>query len=175
MPTRCGRLADFPDDLRWRSNADRIVDPGFRLHDLFYAQTLPENRLTFDAASVKLASAPSGMTFLPGGGITVPRWSGIQPPNHTGGPGTADPGRIHHPLISPKALLAKAYDSYSDIVAPQWLESRIVTVQATMPASLASRPARTAFPSRCSILQRLQTAVMRRIFSVLCSHRQASS
>jgi uncharacterized protein (TIGR03435 family) len=52
---------------------------------------------------------------------------------NTGGPGTNDPGRIHYPLISLKALLGRAFDSYHDIQGPSWLDTDIVAVDATMP------------------------------------------
>lgn len=58
----------------------------------------------FEAASVKPAAIPPGVTVHPGGGFIVGRGSGITIPRETGGPGTTDPGRIHYPLISVKTL-----------------------------------------------------------------------
>jgi uncharacterized protein (TIGR03435 family) len=55
--------------------------------------------LTFEAASVKPATPPvpdaQGRIFMAG---------------PTGGPGTADPGRIHYPNMSLKTLMMNAYD-----------------------------------------------------------------
>ena len=89
--------------------------------------------LTFDVASVKPAIVPPGVTVLPGGGMVVGRGSGIRPPRDSGGPGTDDPGRIHYPLISLKSLLRRAYDSYFEIKGPDWLDSQLVQIDATMP------------------------------------------
>lgn len=100
-----------------------------------HPQSAPEaaaERLTFDAASVKPAVVPNGVT-VSGGGMTAPKGSGIAIPRNTGGPGTDDPGRIHYPLISLKSLLQRAYDSYVEIVGPGWLDSDFVQVDATMP------------------------------------------
>ena len=89
--------------------------------------------LAFDAASVKPAVVPDGVTVV-GGSITAPRGSGVAIPRNTGGPGTDDPGRIHYPIISLKDLLRRAYASYFEIDAPSWLDDDIVQVDATMPA-----------------------------------------
>ena len=92
-----------------------------------------QERLSFDVASVKSASVPSGLSFMEGGRIAAQKGSGIQIPRNTGGPGTDDPGRIHYPLISLKELLRQAWDSFHDIDGPGWLDSQAVTVDATMP------------------------------------------
>ena len=89
--------------------------------------------LTFEAVSVKPAIVPSGMT-VSGGIITAMRREDIERYRNTGGPGTNDPGRIHYPLISLKSLLERAYDSYSEIRGPGWLDSTVVAVDATMAA-----------------------------------------
>jgi uncharacterized protein (TIGR03435 family) len=87
--------------------------------------------LTFDVASVKPATVPEGVTVV-GEMRGVRKGSGITVPRNTGGPGTDDPGRIHFPLISLKALLVRAWDSYFDLVGPGWLDTQIVQVDATM-------------------------------------------
>jgi uncharacterized protein (TIGR03435 family) len=93
-----------------------------------------EKAAVFDAASVKLVSMPTEM-IGPGGGLLIraPRGSGTSMPRNTGGPGTDDPGRIHYPAISLRSLLGKAYDSYFDVVGPDWLGTQFVQVDATMP------------------------------------------
>jgi len=88
--------------------------------------------ITFDAASVKPATAPAGVT-VSGDKTMVRKGAGIQIPRNTGGPGTEDPGRIHYPLISLKALLNRAWDSYFEIRGPGWLDDDLVWVDATMP------------------------------------------
>lgn len=88
--------------------------------------------LTFEAASVKPTSVPDGVTTN-GNTMTVRKGSGIAIPRNTGGPGSADPGRIHYPLISLKGLLSQAYDSYFEIVGPGWLDTEFVQVDATLP------------------------------------------
>ena len=88
--------------------------------------------LNFDVASVKTAIVPDGVTVV-GEMRGVRKGSGITLPRNTGGPGTDDPGRIHFPLISVKALLVRAWDSYFEIVGPGWLDTQIVQVDATMP------------------------------------------
>jgi len=95
--------------------------------------SVARNRLTFDVASVKPASVPSGVSLMEDGRVGVRKGSGIQIPRNTGGPGTDDPGRIHYPLISLKQLLRRAWDSYHEIEGPSWLDSQAVTVDATMP------------------------------------------
>jgi uncharacterized protein (TIGR03435 family) len=98
------------------------------------AESTAGKPLTFDAASVKPAIVPDGVTVA-GGSITAPRGSGITIPRNTGGPGTNDPGRIHYPLISLKDLLRRAYASYYEIDAPSWMDDDLVQVDATMPAA----------------------------------------
>jgi uncharacterized protein (TIGR03435 family) len=89
-------------------------------------------RLTFDAASVKLAIVPDGITIV-GDSITGDSEQ-TRRLKRTGGPGTSDPGRIHYPLISLRALLNLACeDSYAEIKAPDWLDTRTVSIDATMP------------------------------------------
>lgn len=92
-----------------------------------------QKRLTFDVASVKPVSVPSGVTLMEDGRVGVRKSSGIQMPRNTGGPGTDDPGRIHYPLITLKQLLRRAWDSYYEIDGPGWLDSQAVAVDATMP------------------------------------------
>jgi uncharacterized protein (TIGR03435 family) len=124
---------------RWSIAA--ILVMGAPLAYLVAAATSPQQaatassagkKLTFDAASVKPASAPDGVTVV-GERMTTRKGSGVTVPRNTGGPGTDDPGRIHFPLISVKALLARAWDSYFEIAGPGWLDSQIVQVDATMP------------------------------------------
>jgi len=95
-------------------------------------QTSAERALTFDVASVKPAIVPDGVTVV-GEMRGVRKGSGITVPRNSGGPGTDDPGRIHFPLISLKALLVRAWDSYFEIAGPGWLDTQIVQVDATMP------------------------------------------
>lgn len=95
------------------------------------ATAAAQPRVTFDAASVKPAVMPDGVT-VNGAAITAPRGSGTIPRN-TGGPGSTDPGRIHYPFISLKELLVRAYGSSTQIAGPAWLDSQFVAVDATMP------------------------------------------
>jgi uncharacterized protein (TIGR03435 family) len=88
--------------------------------------------LTFEVASVKPAARPNGIS-VNGAAMTTRKGSGVAIPRNSGGPGTDDPGRIHYPLISLKALLGRAYDSNFEIVSPDWLDSDLVQVDATMP------------------------------------------
>lgn len=83
--------------------------------------------LIFDAASVKPLSA------LP---VTAGRKGGRGP----GGPGTADPGRIHYAAIRLKDLIINAYGVKDfQIVGPDWLnddgEKTRFAIDATMPPS----------------------------------------
>jgi uncharacterized protein (TIGR03435 family) len=94
------------------------------------APAYAEKPLAFDAASIKPATVPAGVT-VSGNGIMAS--GGAQLPRNTGGPGTNDPGRIHYPLISLKALLGRAWDGYSEIRGPGWLDTQVVSVDATMP------------------------------------------
>jgi uncharacterized protein (TIGR03435 family) len=88
--------------------------------------------LAFDVESVKPATVPDGVT-INGDSMMASRGVDIQRFRNTGGPGTTDPGRIHYPLISLQALLHRAYDSYFEIKAPEWLDTQVVQVDATMP------------------------------------------
>jgi uncharacterized protein (TIGR03435 family) len=98
------------------------------------AQSSAGQKRTFDAASVKPASVPNGVSLMEGGRVAVHKGSGVQIPRNTGGPGTDDPGRIHWPLITLKELLRRAWDSYYEINGPGWLDSTTVAIEATMPA-----------------------------------------
>jgi uncharacterized protein (TIGR03435 family) len=89
---------------------------------------------TFDVASVKPATLPAGVTVT-GEATMASRGTDMQRLRNVGGPGTNDPGRIHYPLISLKALLLRAYDSYFEIRGPGWLDTEVVQVDATMPSS----------------------------------------
>jgi uncharacterized protein (TIGR03435 family) len=97
------------------------------------AQSSAGPKRTFDVASVKPASVPSGVSLMEDGRVGVRKGSGIEMPRNTGGPGTDDPGRIHYPLISLRQLLRRAWDSYYEIDGPGWLDSQAVAVDATMP------------------------------------------
>ena len=99
---------------------------------LLRAQDSSSKGMTFEAASVKPVTPPAGMT-VEGERTLVRKGSGISIPKNTGGPGTGDPGRIHYPLISLKALLIRAWDSYYEIQGPGWLDTQTVQVDATMP------------------------------------------
>jgi len=88
--------------------------------------------LTFEAASVKPAIVPSGVT-ISGNSITSARREDFLRMRSTGGPGTNDPGRIHYPLVTLRMLLTRAYDSYFEIKGPGFLETEVVAVDATMP------------------------------------------
>jgi uncharacterized protein (TIGR03435 family) len=88
--------------------------------------------LTFDAASVKPAIVPNGVT-ISGNSITSSRREDFLRMRSTGGPGTNDPGRIHYPLVSLRMLLTRAYDSYFEIKGPGFLDTEVVAVDATMP------------------------------------------
>ena len=75
----------------------------------------------FDAASVKPATPnlPNGRT-----GAVAP----------TGGPGTADPGRITYRAASLKTLLQRAYDAENfQVSGPGWLDTDLFELSATMP------------------------------------------
>jgi len=91
------------------------------------------SRNRFDVASVKPASAPSGVNVLPDGGMITRKGSGVPLPRNTGGPGTGDPGRIHYSLITMKALLKRAYGSYYEIKGPGWIDTETYAIEATMP------------------------------------------
>ncbi|HTB14781.1 MAG TPA: TIGR03435 family protein [Bryobacteraceae bacterium] len=88
--------------------------------------------LTFDAASVKPAVVPAGVTVA-GNSVTSSRREDFLRLRTTGGPGTNDPGRIHYPLVSLKGLLTRAYEAYFEIKGPGWLDTEAVEVEATMP------------------------------------------
>src|SRR5579872_3239960 len=79
----------------------------------------------FEVASVKPAN-PEDPT-----GRMVGKLSPI------GGPGTADPSRIHYPATTLKYLLQKAYDVHppNRIVGPDWLGIPLFEIDATMPAT----------------------------------------
>jgi uncharacterized protein (TIGR03435 family) len=97
-------------------------------------RTSSQDRLRFEAASVKLTSVPTSVS-VNGNTMTAPKASGVVVPRNAGGPGTSDPGRIHYPLISLKSLLIRAYNSYFEIVGPNWLDTQFVQVDATFPPS----------------------------------------
>ena len=90
------------------------------------------NRLSFDAASVKPATPPPGLT-VNGQGYTSAVGFDFSRYRSTGGPGTNDPGRIHYPLVSLTGLLKRAYVGYFEIKAPDWADTDVMAVDATMP------------------------------------------
>jgi uncharacterized protein (TIGR03435 family) len=100
---------------------------------LAYVIAAAQERLTFDAASVKPATPPPGINKVAGGGITAPRGTDLSPYRNTGGPGSDDPGRIHYPLIALANLLGRAYEGYFEIKAPDWADTDIMAVDGTMP------------------------------------------
>ncbi len=88
---------------------------------LLHGQTV-DKTLKFDVASVKPAALPAGG---PGRMMFAPT---------SGGPGTNDPGRIHYPYLSLKALLMSAYDVKDfQISGPAWLDTERFDITATMP------------------------------------------
>ncbi len=98
-----------------------------------FAAAAAEKPLTFDAASVKPATVPSGVTVY-AGGVSASRREDLERVRRAGGPGTSDPGRIHCPLVSLKGLLDQAWEgSYSEIRGADWLDTQVVSVDATMP------------------------------------------
>jgi uncharacterized protein (TIGR03435 family) len=97
-----------------------------------HAQTVEKKPLTFEAASVKPAVVPGGVT-ISGNSMTASRREDFQRLRNTGGPGTNDPGRIHYPLVSLKGLLTRAFVSYFEIKGPGFLDNEVVQVDATMP------------------------------------------
>jgi uncharacterized protein (TIGR03435 family) len=81
-------------------------------------------KLAFDVVSVKPAAFPS----MSGGKLVMQR--------NTGGPGTADPGRIHYPYILMRALLQEAYSLKTlQIEGPDWVNSERFEISATMPTT----------------------------------------
>jgi uncharacterized protein (TIGR03435 family) len=70
----------------------------------FLCGQLTSSAQAFDAASVKRAEPPEA-----GGGEQRVRTKTGRETNR-GGPDTSDPGRIHDPRITLKALLMRAYD-----------------------------------------------------------------
>src|ERR1700693_3069139 len=99
---------------------------------LFAALTLcgqtADSSLAFDAASVRRADAPAV------GGVekTVRTKTGRE--TSGGGPDTRDPGRIHYPRVTLKALLMNAYDvRETQILGPAWLDREWYSIEATMP------------------------------------------
>ena len=84
-------------------------------------------KLAFDAASVKPTTLPQGVGLIDGMLVNA------GPYHESGGPGSADPGRIHYPLASLTGLLKRAYQGYFDIKVPAWADSDTVAVDATMP------------------------------------------
>ena len=77
---------------------------------------------TFDVASVKSVNLASHPTF-----------------GNSGGPGTADPGRIHFCCVGMFSLLMRAYDVEIDqIIGPSWIMDNmgpnLYQIDATMPA-----------------------------------------
>jgi uncharacterized protein (TIGR03435 family) len=104
---------------------------------LAYVIAATQERLTFEAASVKPAIVPPGVSVS---GASIRMTGGSREDferltHNTGGPGTTDPGRIHYPLETLKGLLRNAYRSYFEIVAPDWADTDTISVDATMPPS----------------------------------------
>ena len=99
---------------------------------LAYVVAAAQERLTFEAASVKPATPPSGIIVV-GTTMTTAEGTDVSRYHSTGGPGTDDPGRIHYPLVGLTGLLKRAYPGYFDIKAPDWADTDILSVDATMP------------------------------------------
>jgi uncharacterized protein (TIGR03435 family) len=97
---------------------------------LAYVIAAAQERLAFDAASVKPTTMPDGVSLIPGSGIVT---NAGQQYGNRGGPGTDDPGRIHYPVITLRMLLTRAYAAYFDVNSPDWADTDVVAVDATMP------------------------------------------
>ncbi len=92
-----------------------------------YGQTT-NSPLAFGAASVRRADAPAV------GGVekTVRTKTGRETAG--GGPDTSDPGRVHYPRVTLRALLMNAYDvRENQISGPAWLDTEWYSIEATMP------------------------------------------
>jgi uncharacterized protein (TIGR03435 family) len=120
-------------------NKDRALFPNqfVNVRLMVGAQEAPQaarqKPLVFEAASVKPAIVPEGVT-VSGNTMSTSRGRGdFQRLRSTGGPGTDDPGRIHYPLVSLTGLLQRAYGSYFEIKTPGWMDADVVAVDATMP------------------------------------------
>ena len=101
---------------------------------LAYVIAAAQERLTFEAASVKPWALPSGGGG--GGGVSIMGKApdGVRPDNRpTGGPGTTDPGRIHYPRVTAQFLLVQAYgvNDYQ-IAGPDWIDRQFFDIDATM-------------------------------------------
>ncbi|HEX3747088.1 MAG TPA: M56 family metallopeptidase [Bryobacteraceae bacterium] len=101
---------------------------------LAYVIAAAQERLTFEAASVKTTTAPPGLVvangrvaFLTDAHVDSSLYA------NKGGPGSDDPGRIHYPLIPVTALLKRAYRGYFDVRTPDWADTEVLAVDATMP------------------------------------------
>ena len=110
-----------------------------------YAIAAAQERLTFEAASVKALASAGG-----GGGAEQAirrKTAGPGPRRYeepTGGPGTADPGRIHYPMVTALFVLTKAYgvNDYQ-IAGPDWLGRDQFEIDATMAAGTTMEQFRT--------------------------------
>ncbi len=124
------RFETPPLTFLFTSAAALIVSHGLAIRAQSAAVTA---RMMFDAASVKVAIIPEGLTVS--GDSFIGPGGDVQRLKRTGGPGTRDPGGIHYPLVTLRQLLNLAWEgSYSEIRSPDWLDTRAVAIDATMPA-----------------------------------------
>jgi uncharacterized protein (TIGR03435 family) len=88
-------------------------------------------RLTFDVASVKIVNLASHPTF-----------------GNRGGPGTADPGRIHLCCVGMFSLLMRAYDVEIDqIIGPGWIMENMGPNLYEIDATMSPATTRVQFQS----------------------------
>lgn len=117
----------------WHLISRSIFLLGITLQLAAQPASVPKSDLTFDAASVKSAIPPDGVTVI-GSSITGMSPDAALKFRRTGGPGTSGSGRIHYPLISLKELLNLAWDGvYAQIKSPDWLDTQTVAIDAVMP------------------------------------------
>src|ERR1019366_8574031 len=105
-----------------------------------------QERLTFEAASVK-ALAPAGGCGGLGEGALTRKSAGPSPGRYeepTGGPGTTDPGRVRYPMVTARFVLTKAYgETDYQIAGPDWLARDRFDIDATMAAGTTLEQFRT--------------------------------
>ena len=134
---------------------------------LAYLIAAAQEKLTFEAASVKAWDAPPASSLgtpIAGNGRNVMnRKSGPgaqRPGEPSGGPGTSDPGRIHYPGVTAKYVLLQAYgvNDYQ-LVGPAWLEGARYDIDATMRAGTTREQFRAMLQNL--LIDRFQLAIHR--------------